>query len=73
MLEYVNNNITMEIDTEQALNSFCIFLEINDCAETGACPENANCTDLLGRCQYKCNNGFEGLTCSGKQYVIFQN
>jgi hypothetical protein len=45
---------------------YCTFLEINECLQPGACPENAICNDLIGRCEYTCKPGFEGLACSGK-------
>ena len=47
-----------------------IFLEINECEEPGGCPKNANCTDLLGLCDYVCKDGFEGSSCSGKKLIM---
>lgn len=47
-----------------------MFPEINECEEPNGCPMNANCTDLLGRCEYTCKDGFEGGACSGKYILI---
>ena len=53
----------------------CILLEINECNLPNACPENANCNDLIGRCEYVCKDGFQRQesACNGKQYLIFEN
>ncbi len=47
----------------------CILLEINECNLPNACPENADCNDLIGRCEYVCKDGFQrqGSACNGKQ------